>query len=216
MRDCGDFCTKLSALLADHKIKIENGSEYFCSAVLIPLTEIDGELSVLFEVRSAQLTWQPGEICFPGGRIEDDDADPMAAALRETAEELGVEAADLTVLGAFDYIVNPIGVVVFPCVGYIADKTVIRPNAGEVAEVFAVPLHYLLQAKPVEGYMEMATRPLPGFPFSLLPGNYPHDWKKRTKYPVLFYPYKNYVIWGLTARVLHSFLKLGRTLVGGR
>ena len=76
------FCERLGKILRDRNCEIENESDYLSSAVLVPLVRREGRLGVLFEVRSTALTWQPGDICFPGGRIELDDAGPEAAAVQ--------------------------------------------------------------------------------------------------------------------------------------
>ena len=68
------FCERLGKILRARNCEIENESDYLSSAVLVPLVRKEGRLGVLFEVRSTALTWQPGDICFPGGRIELDDA----------------------------------------------------------------------------------------------------------------------------------------------
>lgn len=204
------FCAELKTKLAGRLPQIQNETDYFASAVVVPLVRQGEELGVLFEVRSSQLTWQPGEICFPGGRIEPGDVNPEAAAVRETYEELGLGTGDLGIIGPLDYLVSPIGVIVYPFVGYIPRYSRIIPSKDEVAEVFVVPLEFFLTTKPLVADMEVATRPLPGFPLELLPEGYPHSWRRRTKYPVLFYHYKKYVIWGLTARVLYNFITLCR------
>ena len=69
------FCERLGKILRDRNCEIENESDYLSSAVLVPLVRREGRLGVLFEVRSTALTWQPGDICLPGGRIELDDAE---------------------------------------------------------------------------------------------------------------------------------------------
>jgi 8-oxo-dGTP pyrophosphatase MutT (NUDIX family) len=204
------FYERLAEMLREHEPKLENESDYSSSAVLIPLVKYKGELRVVFEVRSPNLTWQPGEICFPGGRIEENDSNALHAALRETHEELGVRWEQIKPLGAIDYIVSPIGVILYPFVAYIEKPEEIKPNCAEVGQIFSVPLHYLLSVEPIIAHMEVSTRPLADFPFHLMPENYPRDWKRRSSYEVLFYQYKNYVIWGLTARVLHKFIQLCR------
>ncbi|MCX7780396.1 MAG: CoA pyrophosphatase [Negativicutes bacterium] len=209
-----EICTKLTAALQARQPKIENESDYFASAVLIPLANYKGELRVLFEVRSPQLAWQPGEICFPGGRIEEEDASAFNAALRETSEELGIPWEQIRPLGALDYLVSPIGVIIYPFVGFIDRPEDIRPNCDEVGRIFSVPLDYLLSAVPLVAHMELATRPLGDFPLHLMPENYPQDWKRRATYEVFFYQYKEFVIWGLTARVLHQFLQICKSVVG--
>ena len=203
-----EFCKKLKQTLDARQPHIENESDFSPSAVLIPLVHHNGELRVLFEVRSSQLTWQPGEICFPGGRIEAEDSNPLAAAIRETSEEIGVPADKICALGALDYIVSPIGVILYPFVGYIEDSSLVKPSCSEVGRIFSVPMDYLLKAEPVSGHMESATRPKGDFPLHLMPEEYPRDWKVRSHYEVLFYQYKEFVIWGLTAKVLHRFLKI--------
>lgn len=200
----------LGAKLTNRGIKIQNEADYLAAAVVLPLVhQVDG-LAVLFEVRSGKLAWQPGDICFPGGRIEAVDGNPAAAAIRETGEELGIGPSRLKLLGELDCLVSPIGVVLYPFVGCIAEAERVIPNRDEVAEIFTVPLDYLLQHEPQVARMEVATRPLAGFPLEYLPEGYPQDWRQRSTYSVLFYRYRQYTIWGLTARVLYEFLNLCR------
>lgn len=205
-----DFCSELIIRLGGRPVGIQNETDFFASAVIVPLVGQTGDLGVLFEVRSAQLAWQPGEICFPGGRIEYSDVSPQAAAVRETCEELGLPSSGLQVLGQLDHLVSPIGVIIYPFVGYITDPEAIKPSSDEVAKVFVVPLKFLLNNEPIIANMEVATKPLPGFPFDLLPANYPREWRRRATYPVLFYHYQDYAIWGLTARMLFNFAQICR------
>ena len=204
--DTKQIRSKVAALLRSHPVKIANADNYLQAAVTVPLVDVDGHPSVLFEVRSGNLQWQPGEICFPGGRIEASDSSPLAAAVRETMEELYVQPEAIEVLGPLDIMVNPIGVMIYPFVIHLAAGLPLAPNTDEVAEVFTVPLEFLLNAKPRVASMEMATKPMADFPFDLLPPDYPQGYRRRYKYQVLFYQYQNYVIWGLTAGVLESFL----------
>nr|WP_202945767.1 CoA pyrophosphatase [Acetonema longum] len=190
---------------------IDNPEDYLTSAVLLPLLEVQGETCILFEIRSAELARQPGEICFPGGRIEAVDPSPAAAALRETSEELGIGQDTIEFLGPMNYLISPIGVILYPFVGYLRQPEDVCPNPREVARTFTVPLNYLLNHRPVIGQMELASRPLPDFPLYLL-DRYSNGWKRRTQYPVWFYQYEDQVIWGLTARILYSFLEKIRLL----
>lgn len=198
---------KLSTALEREGDQQGGDNGYFSAAVLVPLVWDNGELAVLFEKRSIHLSWQPGEICFPGGRIEKTDRGPISAAVRETTEEIGVGADQIMVLGALNEVISPIGVRLYPAIGYISDIVDINVNLDEVAEVFTVPLNFLLDTEPIIGHMERCTRPLADFPFELLPG-YSQNWKNRKNYHVLFYKYDQYVIWGLTAQVLHDFLEV--------
>ncbi|HMM21957.1 MAG TPA: CoA pyrophosphatase [Selenomonadales bacterium] len=209
-----DICQGLRGRLAGRCRKIQNETDYFSAAVVLPLVPQGEELGILFEVRSPKLTWQPGEICFPGGRIEAAES-PGQAALRETCEELRIMPQGLAFLGPLDYLVSPIGVILYPYVGYIAEPQKIRPNNGEVAEIFTVPLRFLLENDPFVAEMEVATRPLPGFPLEHMPPGYPSGWRSRASYPVYFYRYQGRVIWGITARVLNDFILLCRDLLAG-
>lgn len=194
----------LAKALRNNTLKVDNYQDYFHASVLVPLIKIDGGISILFEVRSNKLAWQPGEICFPGGRIEDDET-PLEAAVRETSEELQINSRHISLLGNLNYLIAPIGVILYPFVGEIASETQVRPSEEEVEKIFTVPLDYLLKTEPSVGHLQVATQPIGDFPFHLL-ADYQRDWKKRSVYPVYFYQYKGYVIWGLTARVLYSFL----------
>ncbi len=205
----------LAGALPGHSGKIANAEDYLQAAVTIPLIDIAGQPSILFEVRSGKLNWQPGEICFPGGRIESRDSTPLDAAMREAVEELGLRQEDIEAVGAMDLLVSPIGVMLYPFVCHIVADVTFAPNTDEVAEIFTVPLSFLLAVKPQTAFMETATRPLEGFPFELLPPQYPRGYRRRAKYPVLFYQYNQYVIWGITARILASFISLCQNRLSG-
>ena len=87
--------------IKDIKNKIENNKSYINgwermrrAAIIIPLVEINNEVCILFEVRAKKLNSQPGDICFPGGKIDGDET-PKEAALREMFEELGIKSIDI-------------------------------------------------------------------------------------------------------------------------
>ena len=83
-------------------------------AVLVPLVEgEDGSLSVLYEVRAGTLRRQPGEVCFPGGKIEGDET-PEQCALRETWEELAIPAEEIQLLGPLDFLFHRAGFIMYP------------------------------------------------------------------------------------------------------
>lgn len=206
-----ELCRKLSTALSIYSDDKDSQNEYFNAAVLVPIIRENDQFSVLFEVRSAHLSWQPGEICFPGGRIEVTDDSPLSTAVRETTEEIGLKAEQIQVLGALHEVISPIGVRLYPYVGYIHEAQHINPNPNEVSEFFSVPLDFLLAANPIIAHMERCTRPLADFPFDLVPG-YSENWKKRKDYQVLFYKYKQHVIWGLTAQVLYKFIEIYRKI----
>lgn len=205
------FLSALSDELHAREPRLDNECDFLRSAVLVPLLRKEDGLHVLFEVRAQNLSRQPGEICFPGGRIERDDLSPLAAALRESEEELAIPRESVRVLGPLPYLISPIGVMVYPFAGFLTNNDSICPNS-EVAECFSVPLDFLLATKPIVGHMEVATQPLPDVPLDLLSDGYSREWRRRTTYPVWFYRYEKYVIWGLTGRVLYTFLETCRRL----
>lgn len=114
------------------------------AAVLVGLVpRVDG-IHVLFTRRNDALRHHPGQVSFPGGRIEPDDAGPADAAIREAGEEIGLSPAQITPLGYLDPLLTITGFRVLPLVAIITPDYVARPDLGEVAAVFEVPLAYLL------------------------------------------------------------------------
>lgn len=114
------------------------------AAVLLPLVMHSDRLTLLLTQRSAHLASHAGQIAFPGGKLDAGDANAVAAALRETHEEIGIEPGRVEVLGALPDYVTGTSFIVTPVVGLIAPGFALRPNPGEVAEVFEVPLAFLM------------------------------------------------------------------------
>lgn len=117
------------------------------AGVLIPVIERDEALSVLYTVRAAHLYDHAGQISFPGGRVESDDATARDAALRETTEEIGLERERVEVLGTLEDYATVTGYRVTPVVGLIRAPFTLRLDAAEVAQVFEVPLAFLLDTR---------------------------------------------------------------------
>jgi len=195
--------------ISGHKPDLLGKDNYFMSAVLVPLIQTSRGTEILFEVRSMDLGRQPGEICFPGGRVEEDEKkNPETAALRETREELGLQNQDLRILAPLDFLVTPMGPVLYPYVGEIMMPIeLIAPNSKEVASIFTVPVSYLLSVSPQRSYTEVATRYGNNFPIHRVPEVYRGGWKKRWSFPTYAYEYDKYFIWGMTAVILHDFLE---------
>jgi 8-oxo-dGTP pyrophosphatase MutT (NUDIX family) len=114
------------------------------AAVLVPLVNRPDGLQVLFTQRSADLPDHPGQISFPGGRVEPGDASASAAALRESAEEIGLPPAQVSVLGTLSDYETVTGYRVTPVVGWVEPPFAITPDPIEVADVFEVPLAFLM------------------------------------------------------------------------
>lgn len=114
------------------------------AAVLVGLVPRLGQWQVLLTRRSEGLRHHPGQVSFPGGRVEPDDAGAAAAALREAHEEIGLTAAEVRPLGWLDPLATITGFRVLPLVAEISPAFVPRPDPGEVADVFEVGLASLL------------------------------------------------------------------------
>lgn len=157
------------------------------AAVLVPLVDRQEGLQVLLTERSAHLKDHAGQISFPGGRIEAQDADPRAAALRETAEEIGLEARHVDVLGYLPDHVVVSGFRVTPVVAKVAADHALIVDHNEVAAVFEVPLSHLMN-----------------------PAN--HKPRQRTfggrRFELTDLPYGDRNIWGATAGMLITLIDL--------
>lgn len=197
----------LRANLAGREPGILDGDQVRKYAILVPLVEKEDGLHVLFEVRSSRMRKQPGDVCFPGGRIEQDDSTEEKAAIRETIEELGILAAEIGDVYPLDYLVGDIHV--YPFAGRLLFPDRIQVNPDEVEEIFTVPLNYLLEKEPIVHYVDLLPTPAADFPYEWIQGGVGYQWRPR-KTPQLFYLYEDRVIWGLTAQILHHFLQLIR------
>ncbi len=197
----------LKDLLKKIKPGIQGIEEYFVSAVLLPIIETEDGLHILFEIRANHLRRQPGEICFPGGAVEKDEiCNPQETAVRETIEELGIKNSEIELLGSLNCFFAPPGTIIYPYVGVIKRKESIKPNPAEVEDFFLAPVEYFLKHPPTKSSVEVATRYNDDFPFNKVPPFYKKEWNKRWTFPVYFYEYKEYFIWGITARMLHCFI----------
>jgi 8-oxo-dGTP pyrophosphatase MutT (NUDIX family) len=157
------------------------------AAVLVPLVAHADTLTVLLTRRTAHLRDHAGQIAFPGGRLEDCDADAQACALRESAEEVGLDPQRVTPLGQLDVYVTRTGFEVTPVVGLVPGPVAVRPDPFEVAEVFEVPLGY---------FLDPASRQV-----------HSRDWRGRTRH-FYVYPYGDYYIWGATAGMLNNLAEV--------
>jgi 8-oxo-dGTP pyrophosphatase MutT (NUDIX family) len=113
------------------------------ASVLIALVPRD-EITVLLTQRTDHLTDHPGQISFPGGRAETEDADAAATALREAHEEIGLEPSFVDVLGTMPTYTTGTGFIVTPVVSFVRAGFALQADPFEVAEVFEVPLSFLM------------------------------------------------------------------------
>ena len=114
------------------------------ASVLVPLVQRDEGLAVLLTQRTDHLTDHPGQVSFPGGRAEPEDADAVATALREAHEEIGLKPGQIDVIGQLPTYTTGTGFIVTPVIGLVQPDFSIQIDPFEVAEVFEVPLSFLM------------------------------------------------------------------------
>lgn len=114
------------------------------AAVLVPLVAHAAEVTVLLTRRTLTLRDHSGQVAFPGGRCEPGDHTAIDTALRETREEVGLEASGIEVIGSLPRYLTGTGYHVTPIVGFVQAGLPVHPDPGEVAEVFEVPLAFLM------------------------------------------------------------------------
>lgn len=156
---------------------------YRPAAVLVGLVAHVAEVSVILTTRASALKAHPGQIAFPGGKIEAIDADPIAAALRETHEEIGLNPGHIEPIGYLDPYLTGSGFLIQPVVARIAPGFELRIDPREVEDAFEVPLSFLMNAD----HHELHTREAEGV--------------FRRFYAM---PYGERLIWGATAGILRN------------
>jgi 8-oxo-dGTP pyrophosphatase MutT (NUDIX family) len=118
--------------------------ELRAAAVLVPLVDRPGGLTILLTQRTAHLAYHAGQIAFPGGRVEETDADEIATALRETEEEIGLVRTHIEPVGRLDRYVTRTGFTVIPVVALVHPPFALALAPDEVADAFEVPLSFIL------------------------------------------------------------------------
>lgn len=153
------------------------------ASVLVALVEKPGGVDIVLTKRSSRLRHHPGQIAFPGGKQDADDDSPIATALREAEEEIGLPQSHVEILGTMAPHETVTGFTVTPVFGHVRHGFMPTPEAGEVEEIFTVPLAHVIDPAlyRVEG----------------------RRWRgqMRSYYVV---PYGPYYIWGATARILRA------------
>ena len=174
------------------------------AAVVVPLRQRPEGMELLFELRPLHLSRSPGEVSFPGGRVEPGEG-LVEAALRELEEELGVPASRVEVLGDLSTRQRRRGEFVHPFVCLLDPAAQIRLQAAEVEELFAVPLAALLSLPFGEARIVEEFSLSEDFPTQYLPGG---AWRRREERPVHFFRYGGFFVWGLTAAIVRELLAL--------
>ncbi len=161
-------------------------SDLMAAAVLIPIITREASLSVLLTERSSDLKHHAGQISFPGGRMDAADRDIRATALRETQEEVGIDPANVEIIGYLDPNPTVTGYAVTPVVALVDLQQELIIDPLEVKSVFEVPLSFLLD----EDNQQSAEREFEG-----------------VMVPIAEFNFGQYRIWGATASMLIQFRK---------
>lgn len=153
------------------------------AAVLVPIVDRSGELNVLLTRRADHLANHAGQIAFPGGKVEEWDACASATALRETHEEIGLEARYIEIIGMLDIYHTGTGFRVYPAVSLVEPSFTTRLDRNEVSDIFEVPLAFLMDPANHQRH------------------SLEHQGRARTFYAI---PYGSRYIWGATAGMLRN------------
>lgn len=169
----------------DERDLAQGAIQHRAAAVLIAITDCD-EPGVILTQRPDFLRSHAGQVAFPGGKIDDSDADPIAAALREAHEELGLPAHQVQVIGTMDEYYTGSGYRITPVIGIVPPNLSLRANPDEVVDWFEVPLAHLLS------------------PNNLTQMTALWQGQDRTYYEILWQDRR---IWGVTAGIIANFAK---------
>jgi len=175
---------RLSAL-ERRKLAIDG---FIDAAVLVPLLRRGEDIALGYTQRPDEMPTHAGQISFPGGRRDPDDADLVATALREIEEELGVAADHVEVLGKIDDVPTPVGFIITPVVGWLDAPPEMVPCEREVLEYFEVALAEL--ADPAN-FTDQGEREIAGI-----------------TYPIPEFRVQERLIWGATARITQRLLEI--------
>ncbi len=198
--------SKLSSILKEKPVvpPVKDHSAFTKAAVLVLLHQHEGQESVVLTKRSQEVLHHKGQVCFPGGVYDaEDDEDLWQTAVRETYEEIGVEARYITPVGPLNPLVTPSGYIVYPYVGLLEGQVSWQTNPHEIAEIFSVPLHHLkdrnnlkfVKRSPI---LEDFSQKLPPEIRVLFENGYEDP----------LFTFKNHEIWGATARIIIQLLGL--------
>lgn len=192
-----DFLFRRPGMIGEEKFR-----QY---AVFVPLIEYKETTYLLFEKRSKKLRRHPGEICFPGGKLELGET-LQECAIRETMEELEITSSQIELIGPGDVYISPFNVMIYPFLGRIKDY---KDTFGkdEVEEIIKIPFDFFKSHQPQQFETKVIHEPPKDFPYEWIPGGTKYPWAKGS-YDLLFYSYENWIIWGMTAQIVKSIVEL--------
>jgi 8-oxo-dGTP pyrophosphatase MutT (NUDIX family) len=160
------------------------------AAVLVPLLRENDEWHILFTRRTESLVEHSGQVAFPGGRMEPEENTPEEAALRETFEEIGLQAGHIHLLGRLDPFVTITNYLITPVVARIDWPVILRVALDEVSRVFTIPLRWL--ADPANREERLRSLPSPYGSATV----------------IYFQPYDGEVLWGASARITLNLIRI--------
>jgi coenzyme A diphosphatase NUDT7 len=177
-------------------------------SVLIPLIYNNDRWEIIYELRSKYMKTQPGEVSFPGGRLENGE-NYKQAAIRETVEELGIVEEDIEILGELDFLVSYADFTIHCFLGIIDGVSIkeMDVNPDEVDHIFTVPVEFFLGKEPLVSELALRTEESESFPYELIPEGKNYNFREG-RHRVLFYQYEGYIIWGLTASMTKQFVEI--------
>ncbi len=197
---------ELNNIFKNYKPYINGSDKMKKASVLIPIIKKENSYYILFQVRASSLRTQPNEICFPGGKIENNE-NSLDTCIRETCEELGTTDDNIEIISELDLLITPSNMIIHPYLGTIKDISSLNINKAEVDHIFLVPISYLIDNKPLYYNNKVSIIPSNDFPYEIIPNKNNYKFAEGN-YDVLFYKYNNYVIWGITAKILENFLNI--------
>lgn len=177
--------------LIRHKLKnrdplVLDPPNFTHAAVLIPIFSENKTIKFILTKRTENLRHHRGEISFPGGKKSKRDKDLIQTALRETEEEIGVTGEQIKVVGRLDDLFTITRYIITPFIGILYGDIECCSNDAEVAEILKVPLELFLSKEKFEE----------------------DRWEnKGVKYPLYYYYWENYKIWGATAYIINQFIE---------
>ncbi len=185
------------------------GSEEFFKffSVLVPVVQCDEGLYLLYEKRARHMKRQPGEICFPGGELEEGET-TKECALRETREEIGIDESRIEVICQLDTIYTYSNFAMYCYLGMIDEKELsgMKLNSDEVEDTFLVPLEWFTENDPRIYWTEVVPQPPEDFPYDEVTGGVPYKWRNGLAPVPVYDEVDGNVIWGLTARITKRFI----------
>ncbi len=181
-----DLITSALPELSDPVATPDSSDSLKAAAVLMLLHKVDSDWQLLFTKRATHLKSHAGQVSFPGGSFETDDSHMLETAVRETEEEIGISRKHLRIISQLNQHETITGFRIYPYIAVINELPELTIDTGEVAEVFSVPLHFLLD----KNNQQPETALFRG--------------KNHIYYKIIW---QNKIIWGATARMVVDFSK---------